>query len=258
MQADVNIKATDGHSALQGAHVVRPLTASGPGSDPTERQAMSKLIKMEVVKPAVSPWAANNVFVKKKNEGTRVTSDFRRLKDLTITDSYPMENVRDTLDWLATKKVFSVFDLKERFYQVKLHLDSNASTAIRTLLGLLQFRRLPQGLKNSPGTFQIIVNRILGVRKGKDVLAFMDDMSVGTSNEEEHLESLSTVLDLLFGAGVRLKLSKCILGVRPAEISGHGVDGDGLRPSNKHVAAIRPLAMPQSDDELMAFLGLVN
>ena len=28
MQADVNIKATDGHSALQGAQVVRPLTVS--------------------------------------------------------------------------------------------------------------------------------------------------------------------------------------------------------------------------------------
>ena len=28
MQADVNTEATDGHSALQGAHVVRPLTVA--------------------------------------------------------------------------------------------------------------------------------------------------------------------------------------------------------------------------------------
>ena len=28
MQVDVNIEATDGHSALQGAHVVRPLIVS--------------------------------------------------------------------------------------------------------------------------------------------------------------------------------------------------------------------------------------
>ena len=39
---DVNIKATDGHSALQGAHVVRPLTvAKYPPLDTTRRSIKS-------------------------------------------------------------------------------------------------------------------------------------------------------------------------------------------------------------------------
>ena len=151
-----------------------------------ERTAMAKLLKMGVLQSAVSPWAANNVFVRKKDGGIIVTSDFRRLNDLTITDSYPMENVRNTLDWLATKRVFSVFDVKDGFYQVELHPDSKQCTAIRTVLGLFQFTRLPQGLKNSPGTFQRIINIILGSRKGKDVLAFMDDTSIGTETEDGH------------------------------------------------------------------------
>lgn len=238
--------------------VCEPLRRRSPREEEVERLAMDKLVKMGVLESAVSPWAAENVFVRKKDGGIRVTSDFRRLNDLTVTDSYRMENVRDTLNWLATKRVFSVFDLKDGFYQVELHPDSKACTAIRTVLGLLQFTRLPQGLKNAPGTFQRIINMILGDRKGRDVLAFMDDTSIGTANEDEHLESLATVLDLLFEAGVRLKLSKCKFGFREAEILGHMVDEHGLRPSDKHLEAIQRLEMPRSGDELTRFLGLVN
>ncbi len=97
-----------------------------------------------------------------------------------------MESVRDTLDWLANKKIFSTFDLKDVFFQVELEDESKPLTVIRTVLGLLQYTRLPQGLKNSPGTFQRIVNTILGDRKGRDVMAFMDDTSVGTETEVEH------------------------------------------------------------------------
>ena len=44
-ETDVNILATDGHSALQSAHVLRPLTVSGPGPDitPPLRAAYKKL-----------------------------------------------------------------------------------------------------------------------------------------------------------------------------------------------------------------------
>lgn len=238
--------------------VCDPVRRRSPKEEEVELKAMTKLVNMGVLEPSISPWDANNVFVRKKDGGIRVTSDFRKLNDLTITDSYPMENVRDTLDWLATKRTFSVFDLKDGFYQVELDPASRECTAIRTVLGLLQYTRLPQGLKNSPGTFQRIVNVILGDRKGRDVQAFMDDISIGTATEDEHLESLASALDLLYTAGVRLKLSKCEFGVRRAEILGHVVDAEGLRPSDKHVEAIRALVEPASGDELMRFLGLVN
>ncbi len=104
-------------------------------------------------------------FVPKKDGGVRVTTDFRGLNNATVTDSYPMENVREVLDWLSSKSIFSTFDLKDGFFQVELAEDSKKQTAVRTVLGLLQYTRLPQGLKNSPGTFQRIVNAILGEKK---------------------------------------------------------------------------------------------
>ncbi len=54
--------------------------------------------------------------------------------------------------------------------------------------------------------------------KGRDVMAFMDDTSVGTETEVEHLKALESILDILLAANVRLKFATCRFGVRSAEI----------------------------------------
>ena len=55
--------------------VCEPLRKRSPKEEDVEYQAVSKLIKMGVLELAVSPRAANNVFVKKKLafRGTRST-----------------------------------------------------------------------------------------------------------------------------------------------------------------------------------------
>ncbi len=75
-----------------------PVRRRSPKEEEVEREAMRKLLDLGVLEPSVSPWAANNVFVPKKDGSIRVTSDFRALNNATITDSYPMEDVRETLD----------------------------------------------------------------------------------------------------------------------------------------------------------------
>ena len=219
---------------------------------------MKKLMELGVLEPSTSPWASNNVFVRKKDCIIRVTADFRALNDAIVPDSYPMEDMRQVLDWLGSKKIFSTFDLKDAFYQVELEDHSKPVTAIRTVVGLLQYTRLPQGMKNAPGTLQRILNVVLGDRKGHDVLAYMDDTSAGTETEEQHLVALESLFDTFLRAGVRLKLSNCSFGVRSVEILGHRVNNEGLRPSEAHVEAIKRLVEPASGDELMRFLGLVN
>ena len=238
--------------------ICQPLRRRSPKEQDVEREAMQRLIELGVLEPSTSPWASNNVFFRKKDGSIRVTSDFRALNDATITDSYPMEDMRQVLDWLGSKKVLSTFDLKDAFYQVELEDHSKPLTAIRTVVGLLQYTRLPQGMKNSSVTLQRIINIVLGDRKEQDVFAFMDDTSVGTETEEENLSSLESLLDTLLQAGVRLKLSKCSFGLRSTEILAHRVDNDGIRPSEAHIEAIGRLVEPASGDELMRFLGLVN
>ena len=58
---------------------------------------------------------------------------------MNVSDTYPMEDVRGTLDWLSSKKIFLTLDLKERFFQVMLAEESRPLTAVRTVMGLMQY-----------------------------------------------------------------------------------------------------------------------
>lgn len=66
---------------------------------------------MGVLEPSQSPSGIINVFVPNDKKTLRTTSDFLELNSLTVTDVYPMEDMKATIDWLSSKKIYSVFDL---------------------------------------------------------------------------------------------------------------------------------------------------
>ena len=199
-----------------------------------------------------------NVFVRKKAGSLRCTSDFRALNSCTVSDAYPMEGVKESLDSVSSKKLFTNFDLKDGYFQVALEDDSKPLTAVRTVLGLFQYCRLPMGLKNSRAVFQRSVNTVLGNLKGRNVWASMDDGTIGSEDEEQHIRDVDEVLSLLKEANVKLKFTKCSFGHRTAEILGHKVTADGVLPSDGHVEAIQALQEPRNGTELLRFIGLVN
>lgn len=145
------------------------------------------------------------MFVVKKDGSTRDNSDIRRLNSATVTDTCPMEDVRATLDWVGSKIVFSTIELKDGFFQIELEEGYTNLTAVRTVLGLRRYARMPQGLKNSPAAFQRIINAIFGDREGRDVWDFLYDAGLGTESAATHLQSLKSVKQRFLDAGARLK-----------------------------------------------------
>jgi hypothetical protein len=103
-----------------------------------------KYPKNGIMEPSASPWAAANVFVPKNNGDPRTTTDFPLLNEMTVPDKYTMEDVRTTLDWLSGKKIFSTLDPMDGFFQVMLVEESRPLTTVRTVMGLMQYRRLPK------------------------------------------------------------------------------------------------------------------
>jgi hypothetical protein len=62
---------------------------------------LEKMLKANITRPNSSPWASPIVLVTKKDGTTRFCIDYRKLKDVTKKDAYPLPRNDKSLDILA-------------------------------------------------------------------------------------------------------------------------------------------------------------
>ncbi|XP_041350683.1 uncharacterized protein LOC121369695 [Gigantopelta aegis] len=78
------------------------------------------------------------------------------------------------------------------------------------------------------------------------------------SNDDEHLEKLSKVLEKFSQSGLRLKRSKCQFMTEKMMVLGHVISEQGIQPCDAKVKAVYHAPVPTNITELKAYLGLVN
>lgn len=73
---------------------------------------MKKLFDRGILVPSTSQYATNNIPVPKNklldgtSGGLRMASDFHALNSVPVDMAYPTEDVKTTVRWLATKRVY--------------------------------------------------------------------------------------------------------------------------------------------------------
>ena len=67
----------------------------------------------------------------------------------------------DSLDALSGSQYFSTIDISSVYWQVELDAKDRQKTAFTTGDSLYQFKVMPMGLKNSPQTFQRLMELVL-------------------------------------------------------------------------------------------------
>ena len=161
------------------------------------REHVEQNLKDGVIRPSKSPWASSPHLVGKADGTSRMVVDYRALNKVTKRDSYPMPSIDLALSCLNGSKFFSTLDLLQGFFQIMMSPESIEKTAFTTHDGLFEFTRLPFGLRNSPSTFQRIMDVILSDIKYSQVMVFLDDLLVFSETFEQHLERLENVLQRL-------------------------------------------------------------
>jgi len=77
-------------------------------------------------------------------------------------------------------------------------------------------------------------------------------------NDSEHLATLEKVFDRLHQWGLHLKKTKCEFMKHSVQYLGYVVDAQGLHTSPDKIQAIKEAPQPKNQQQLRAFLGLVN
>ena len=225
---------------------------------PEVRGLLQDLLAKGIIRKSASSYASPVVLVKKKDGTIRLCIDYRRLNSVTVKDSFPLPRIEETLEALGGSRFFSSLDLAHGYFQVAMHENSIDKTAFRVPWGLFSFNRLPQGLCNSPCTFQRIMEAIFGDLNLSQVVLYLDDILVFSSTFDEHLERLGLVLERLICHGLKLKGTKCQLFRTEVKHLGHVVNGSGVTVDPEKVERVSSWPVPKTSDQLRSFLGLAS
>ncbi|XP_068245255.1 uncharacterized protein [Palaemon carinicauda] len=227
---------------------------------PQKRAILKKetdfLLQHGFAEPSISPWASPCVLVEKPDGSYRLCTDFRRLNEVTVSDSYPLPRVDDLIDQVSNAVYVSKIDLLRGYYQVPLADNTKPLTAFTTPDGLYQYTVLPFGLKNAPAVFQRLMDQVISNMPG--IRVYLDDIVVFSDTWLEHISMLKDLLGRLRQACLTINLIKSDFGHAKLQYLGYVIGSGKVSPVAAKVDAITKLSCPRSRREVRKFLGMVG
>jgi len=114
-------------------------------------------------------------------------------------------------------------------------------------------------LTNSPATFQAIMNELLRdlINTGK-VTAFIDNVIVGTEDEEGHDELVAEIIKMLEENDIYIKLEKCKWKVRKVGFLRVVIGLEGIKIEEKKVKEVLEWPTLKCVKDVQKFLELAN
>eukprot|EP00833_Pecoramyces_ruminatium_P001282 jgi/Orpsp1_1/1175314/evm.model.c7180000053383.2 len=131
-------------------------------------------------------------------------------------------------------------------------------TSFTTMYGNYQFRVMPFGLCNAPGTFQREMNRIFFSLIGVCMFVYIDDLIIFSTTLEDHIQDLSKVFKIIKENNLKINIEKCNFFKESVEILGHTVSINGVSPISNKVKVISEWIPPINVTQLQSFLGAVG
>ena len=220
-----------------------------------------KLHDMEekgVIAPADGPtdWVNSLVLVEKKNGSLRVCLDPRDLNKAIKREQFQIPTFEEVITRLGGKRVFTILDLKESYWQVQLEDSSSKLCTFNTPFGRYSFKRMPFGIKSASEVLQKKAYAAYGDIEGVFIIA--DDMLVAGVDDDDHDRVLRAVLDRARDIGNRFNLEKVQFKLPEVHYMGRTVGRDGVRPDEEKIKAIQEMPEPTDKEGVRRLLGMLN
>lgn len=218
----------------------------------------------KIVRPSTSPWSSPafvayaRPYWSTEKPKSRKVIDYRRVNRVTRSDTYPLPDIPELLEWLSQSRYFGAIDLKSGYWQARTAERDICKTAFVTPGALHEYLQVPFGLKNAPAYFQRVITQLLSQGGIQHSRGFIDDLLTGGATWPEYLQRQCELLRLLRDHRWLVTLSKVRLGYTEIQALGHVVGQQYVKPDPEKIAAIARIAPPHNLSSVRAFLGLAG
>lgn len=224
---------------------------------------LTKMNHEGIIEPSSSPWNSPMLLVPKKLDMNgkikcRLVVDYRKLNNITVGYKMPLPQIREVLDRLGNSKYFTVLDLASGFHQIPLEECSKVKSAFSSDIGHWQYSKLPMGLKNSPPTFQRLMNNVICNLIGLQSLVYLDDIIIFSVDMREHSRRLREVFNRLRTHNLKLNPAKCEFLSKEVIYLGHKISENGVQPDERKVISVKNFPIPKNVKDIKPFLGLTG
>nr|XP_022902167.1 uncharacterized protein K02A2.6-like [Onthophagus taurus] len=238
--------------------IIKPLRRIPESIKPQLKIALNKLESNKIIEKVEGPteWCHNLVVVQKPDGSLRLCLDPRYLNQYIIREKCQIPSLEEICSRLAGKKFFSVLDMKDGFFQVKLDKQSSKLCSFGTPFGVYRFLRMPFGISSAPEIMQNLMFSIFNNIEG--VETYFDDIIISGTTLEKHDRVLQTVIDRAKRFNVKFNKNKVQYRINQVKFLGLILSEKGISCDPDNVNTILKLEPPKNVKGVQKFLGMCN
>ncbi|MBW0561558.1 hypothetical protein O181_101273, partial [Austropuccinia psidii MF-1] len=219
---------------------------------------ISENVEKGFIGPSSSSTGVPVLFVKKKDGGLFLCVDYRKLNAVTRKNRYPVPPMKKLLTIFNSSTIFSKIDLHGACNLLRIIEGDERLTAFRAKYGSYEYLVMPFGLTNALASFQNLVNDIFAEFLDVFVVVCLDDITIFSSSEEEHVKHLTSVFQRLREKNLFAKASKCVFHDSSVGYLGYIASSEGLKMDSSKAQQILNWPQPRNIKALQSFLGFAN
>ena len=220
------------------------------------KKEIQSMLDNNIIKTSMSDWSSPCLLVPKKDGSYRFCTDYRKVNQVSKSDSFPIPRISDCIDHIGDAKYVSTFDMLKGYYQVPLTPRAQEISAFVTPTGLYQYTVMPFGMKNAPATFQRMINHLIQNLDGCD--GYIDDVVIYSETWEQHIHRITKFFEKMSEARLTINLVKSNFGQATVTYLGYVVGQGRIKPVSAKIDTIVEFPIPTNRKQLMRFLGMAG